>query len=287
MPPRANWKGYLKLSLVSCPVALYPATSAGAHTHFNIINRKTGHRVHNQVVDAESGDPVPEEDRVKGYRDKGGRYVLVEEDEFERVALESTHTIDIEAFVPRTDVDEIYFDTPYYIVPNDKSGQEAFVVIREAMEREGLVGLARVVLYRREHLLMLQPRGKGLLAMTLRFASEVRDADDYFDDIPATRVTKDMLALAVHILDQKKERFDPGAYKDRYETALSALIKAKRSGKELPEAPEAPTGNVVSLMDALRQSVKGARGGKRAAPQRRTKARAPARRGGRRLKKAG
>jgi DNA end-binding protein Ku len=287
MAPRANWKGYLKLSLVSCGVALYPATSASARVHFNIINRKTGHRVHNEIVDAETGDPVPDQDRVKGYRDKGKHYVLVEDEELDRVALESTHTIDIEAFVPREEVDAIYFDTPYYIVPSDKAGQEAFAVIRDAMEQEGLVGLARVVLYRRERLLMLQPRGKGILAMTLRYADELRDADTYFDDIPKMRVTKDMLDLAVHILNKKKEHFDPDAFKDRYEAALTALIKAKRGGKELPEASEPPASNVVSLMDALRESVKGerGRGGKQSRAKRHRSA--PSRRGRRHLKKAG
>jgi DNA end-binding protein Ku len=155
MAPRSNWKGYLKLSLVSCAVALYPATSTSGRVRFNIINRKTGHRVHNQIVDAESGKPVDEEDRVKGYKSENGRYILLEEEDIEKVALESTHTIDIEAFIPRAEVDEIYLDESHYIAPTDKVGLEAFAVIRDAMEKEDLVGLARVVLYRRDLLLIV------------------------------------------------------------------------------------------------------------------------------------
>ena len=162
MAPRPNWKGYLKLSLVSCSVALYSATTTSQRIRFNIINKKTGNRVRNQVVDAETEEPVEKEDRVKGYQIEKGQYVLVEDEELDEVALESTHTIDIEAFVPRSEVDEIYLDKSYYIVPNDKVGKEAFAVIREAMKKEDLVGIARVVLYRRERILMLAPRGKGI-----------------------------------------------------------------------------------------------------------------------------
>ena len=292
MAPRANWKGYLKLSLVSCAVALFPATSTSQRVRFNIINRETGHRVHNQVVDAETGEPVEEEDRVKGYKVEGGRYILLEEEDIERVALESTHTIDIEAFVPRDEVDEIYLDESYYIVPDDKVATEAFAVIREAMSRQDLVGLARVVLYRRERLLMLQPRGKGLMATTLRYRNEVREADKYFDDIPDVKISSDMLELAVHILTSKKKHFDPSKFEDRYEKALTDLIKAKRAGKELPGPPEPPPSNVVNLMDALRKSVQAERGGgaahrpqarRQTAPRSASHRRTPARR---RVKKA-
>jgi DNA end-binding protein Ku len=292
MAPRSNWKGYLKLSLVSCAVALYPATSTSGRVRFNIINRKTGHRVHNQIVDAETGKPVDEEDRVKGYKAESGRYILLEEEDIERVALESTHTIDIEAFIPREEVDEIYLDESHYIAPTDKVGLEAFAVIRNAMEKEELVGLARVVLYRRERLLMLTPRGKGILATTLRYENEVRDADTYFDDIPNVKISSDMLELATHILRTKKAKFDPSKFQDRYEKALTQLIKAKRAGKELPEPPEPPESNVINLMDALRKSVQSEkRGGssKRSTARRQRASRSTARgRGsGRRLKKAG
>src|SRR3954471_24048943 len=178
MAPRANWKGYLKLSLVSCAVALFPATSTSERVRFNIINRETGNRVRYDVVDAETGDEVPKEDRVKGYKIAGNSYVLLDEEELDAVALESTHTIDIESFVPRDEVDEMYLDESYYLAPNDKVAYEAFAVIREAMKKENLVGLARVVLYRRERILMLQPRGKGLMATALRYKAEVRAEED-------------------------------------------------------------------------------------------------------------
>ena len=235
MAPRASWKGYLRLSLVSCAVALFPATTQRDRVHFNVINRKTGHRVRYHVVDAVSGEDVPQEDRVKGYKvGKGGGkhdYVLLEEDELDEVALESTHTIEIESFVARDEVDELYLDESHYLVPQDKTGTEAFAVICEAMRDEGLVGIGRVVLYRRERLLMLSPRGKGMMGTALRYRNEVRDAEDYFDDIPHVKVGKDMLDLAKHILKTKRARFDPEKFEDRYESALKKLIAAKRAGR--------------------------------------------------------
>jgi DNA end-binding protein Ku len=261
MAPRANWKGYLKLSLVSCAVALFPATTTAQRTRFNIINRETGNRVRNLVVDAETGEPVEDEDRVKGHRLKSGDYVLLEEEEIENVALESTHTIEIESFVSRNEVDEIYLDESFYLVPDDDVAAEAYAVIREAMRKTDMVGLARVVLYRRERLLMLQPRGKGLVATAIRYRNEVRDDADYFDDIPSVKISPDMRDLAVHIIKSKAGRFDPSQFEDRYEKALIDLIKAKRVGKE-PPAPSAPQpSNVINLMDALRRSVKAERGG--------------------------
>jgi DNA end-binding protein Ku len=267
MAPRANWKGYLKLSLVSCAVALFPATSTTSRVRFNIINKQTGNRVRYEVVDAETGDPVEEEDRVKGFKIEGNRYVLFEEEELDQVALESTHTIDIESFVPVDEVDRIYLDESYYIVPNDEVAQEAFAVIREAMRKEELVGLARVVLYRRERLLMLEPRDEGLLATALRYKNEVRDAKPYFEDVENVRVPADMLKLATHILETKKAHFDPSQFEDRYEDALRDLIKAKRGGKPLPEPAAPRPSNVINLMDALRRSVEAESGpkGRRAA----------------------
>jgi DNA end-binding protein Ku len=259
MAPRPNWKGHLKLSLVSCAVALYPATSTSQRIRFNIINRKTGDRIRNDIVDAETGQPVEPEDRVKGYEFEKGRYVLVEEDELDNVALESTHTIDIEHFVPMAEVDRIYLDESYYLVPQDKMAQEAFAVIREAMREEDLVGLARVVIYRREHLLLLAPRGKGLMATALRYQSEVRNEKSYFDEIEDIKVPADMLKLAVQILESKKGHFDPSKFEDRYENALMALIKAKRAGKAPPALSEERPSNVINLMDALRKSARGDR----------------------------
>jgi DNA end-binding protein Ku len=256
MAPRANWKGYLKLSLVSCAIALFPATTTSSRIRFNIINRETGNRVRNEVVDAETGEPVPDEDRVKGYKVEGGQYILFDEEELDKVALESTHTIEIESFVPVKDVDRIYLDESFYLVPDDKVAQEAFAVIREAMRAENKVGLAKVVLYRRERLLMLEPRGRGLLATALRYKNEVRDAGAYFDEIPDIKVPKDMVDLAVHIIESKSAKFDPSKFEDRYEEALAELINAKRMGKALPKAPASRPSNVINLMDALRRSVR-------------------------------
>lgn len=275
MAPRPNWKGYLKLSLVSCSVALYTATSTSSRIRFNIINRETGNRVRNLVIDAETEEPVEPDDRIKGYEVEKDRYILVEDEEFDKVALESTHTIDIEAFVPRDEVDEIYLDETYYIVPNDKVSQEAFAVIREAMRKEDLVGIARVVLYRRERILMLQPRGKGVIATALRYRTEVREEEDYFSDIPDTKLPADMLDLAIHILKSKKTKFDPVQFEDRYETALVDLLKAKQAGKPLPKAAEVKPSNVINLMDALKRSVKAEQG----TSPRRASTRGTARRG--------
>jgi len=290
MAPRPTWKGYLKLSLVSCAVAMYTATSTSSRIRLNIINRETGNRIRNQAIDSETGDVVENENKVKGYEVDDGRYVLLEEDELDEVALESTHTIDIETFVDRGEVDEIYLDESFYIVPNDEVAYEAFAVIREAMKKTNMVGLGRVVMHRRERLLMLQPRGKGLAATALRYKPEVRKEDAYFDEIPTVKVPTDMLQLAEHILEQKKGHFDPDKFEDRYEDALSTLIKAKRAGKEPPTSPSPKPSNVINLMDALRRSVKGGKG--EAAPKsgRTTAKRASAKKKttkAKRLKKAG
>ncbi len=284
MAPRPNWKGFLKLSLVSCAVALYPATTTNQRIRFNIINRKTGNRIRNEVVDVDTGEPVEAEDRVKGYQFEKGQYVLVEEDELDNVALESTHTIDITEFVPMSDVDTIFLDESFYLVPQDATAQEAFAVIREAMRKEELAGLARVVIYRREHLLILRPRGKGLLATALRYKNEVRDEKDYFDDIENIKIPPDMLKLAVHILETKRGHFNPEKFEDRYESALQDLIKAKRSGKAPPIVSEPQPSNVINLMDALRRSAQNDR--KRPAA-RRSGARLKRATGRRKVKRAG
>jgi DNA end-binding protein Ku len=279
MAPRPNWKGFLKLSLVSCAVALYPATSTSERIRFHIINRKTGNRIRNDIIDAETGQPVEPEDRVKGYEVEKGQYVLLEDEELDNVALSSTHTIDIDKFVPMSEVDRIYLDESFYIVPQDEMAQEAFAVVREAMRKEDLAGLARVVIYRREHLLLLRPRGKGLMATTLRYKDEVRDEKDYFDDIANVKVPADMLKLASHILESKKGHFEPDKFEDRYENALKALITAKRAGKAPPVLSEPRPSNVINLMDALRRSASADRRHSAAAPKNGNhRKRAPARR---------
>jgi DNA end-binding protein Ku len=281
MAPRANWKGYLKLSLVSCPVALFPAASSSERVSFHLINSETHNRLKQQYVDSVTGDLVDSSDRMRGYEIAKNEYVPVSDEELEDVALESTHTIEIEQFVPRKQVDEVYFDSHYYIAPDDKVGEESFAVIREAMRQRDVVGLARVVLFRRERILMIEPRGKGLMATTLRYDYEVRDEDAYFDDIGDTHVGKEMLDLANHIIDTKKGKFDPATFKDRYQDAVVDLIRAKRAGKPIAAPKPSRPSNVINLMEALRRSVDAETKGEAKAPARAassTKRRAPAKR---------
>ena len=256
MAPRANWKGYLKLSLVSCPVQLFPATSSKDRVAFHLLNRETGNRLKRKLVDPETDEAVESDDQVKGYQIAKNEYVLVEEDEIDSVAIESTHTIEIETFVPRGEIDETYLDTPYYLTPDGKLGEEAFAVIREAMNRQKVVGIGRVVLYRRERPIMLEPRGKGLVATTLHYAYEVRKDEDYFEDIGSPELPDEMLDLASHIIGRKMSSFDPKRFEDRYQDALLELIKAKQEHRPVRAAKGAARpSNVVSLMDALRRSM--------------------------------
>jgi Ku protein len=262
MAPRAYWKGSLKLSLVSCPVALYPASTAAEKTRFHMINRETGNRLKQQMVDAETGDVVEGEQKGRGYELTKGRYVEVEKDELEAVQIESNHTIDIDSFVPADEIDKRYLSHPYYIVPDGKAGADAFAVIRDAMKDQDRVALARIVLTNREHIIAIEPMGKGLLGTTLRYPYELRDEADYFDDIKSPKISKDMVELASHILRSKAAHFDPEKFKDEYESALKALVKRKAAGKPVKAAErEERTSNVVSLMDALKQSLKGGKGG--------------------------
>lgn len=254
--PRSNWKGYLKLSLVSCPVQLFPATSTKERVSFHLLNRETGNRLRRRLVDPETEQAVETSDQVKGFEVGKNEYLVMEEDELDTVAISSNHTIDIETFVPRTEIDEAYLDAPYYLTPDGKLGEEAFSVIREAMREKNVVGIGRVVLYRRERPIMLEPRGKGLVATTLRYAYEVRKDSDYFDDIGDVEVPGEMLDLASHIIGRKMAQFDPTRFEDRYQNAVLELIKAKQ--QHLPVTSAAPSpkpGNVVSLMDALRRSI--------------------------------
>jgi DNA end-binding protein Ku len=256
MAPRPYWKGYLKLSLVSCPVALYPASTQAEKTHFHQINTKTGHRLRQQMVDEETGRVVESDQKGRGYELSKGRYVPIDDDELKGVQLESTHTIDIDSFVPKDEIDERYIEKPYYLVPNDETGEDAFSVIRDAMQEKGRVALARIVLAHREHILAIQPYEKGMLAVTLRYPYELREPQSYFHGIPKKRMPKDMVSLAEHILESKAGHFDPSRFKDQYETALKKLVQRKAKGKtiEPPEEQEEPS-NIINLMDALRQSV--------------------------------
>ena len=256
MAPRADWKGYLKLSLVSCAVNLYPASSTSSRVSFNTINRKTGNKVKRQFVDAESGEVVENEDQAKGYPVAKDSYLLVGDDELDKIQIESTHTIEIEKFVPRAEIDPRYYDAPYYIAPSERVAEEAFAIIRDAMRDEKVVGLGKVVIARRERIMMLDPLGKGLLGVALRYGSEVRSEDAYFDDIPELKLPEEMADLAHVIIERKAGHFQPEEFTDRYEDAVVELIRAKQTGMpaKVTEQVSRPT-NVVSIMDALRKSI--------------------------------
>ena len=255
MAPRAYGKGYLRLSLVSCPIQLFPATSEREKVRFHQLNRETGNRIRYVKVDAESGDEVAADDIVKGYEVSKGNYIEMEPDELDAVEIESTRMIDIDQFVPRKEIDELYMKDPYYIVPDGDVGAQAFAVIREAIKKEGMIALGRVVFTNREHVIALEPRGNGLMGLTLRYPYEVRDEKDYFDDIPNETVPKDMLELATHIVQSKAGHFKPDKFEDHYETALRDLIKRKQDGKPIEKAKEREPARVIDLMEALRKSA--------------------------------
>lgn len=273
MAPRANWKGYLKLSLVSCEIALYPASSASERVRFNRINRQTGNRLKQLLVDAGTDEPVDRHDQVKGYQVAKNSYVQVEDDELDAIKIESTHTIDVESFVKSEEVDKRYLDAPYYIAPEGKVGLEAFTVIRDAMRDKGRAGLGRVVISRRERMVLLEPFENGILATLLRYPYEVRGHEAYFEDIPDVDIPEEMRDLAAHIVERKAAKFDPSTFEDRYENAVVELLKSKEAGRPATPIPEAPRpSNVINLMDALRQSIAAEKGG---APQKLSKPKAP------------
>jgi DNA end-binding protein Ku len=256
MAPRANWKGFLRLSLVTCPVALFPATSDSEKISFNQINKNTGHRIRYMKVDADTGEEVTSDDITKGYKVDTDTYVEVSKDDLENIALESTRTIDIDEFVPRSDIDQRFAIRPYYLVPDGKVGHDAYAVIRETIRQMDMVAIGRLVLTSREHIIALEPLKNGLMGTLLRYPYEVRSEDEYFDDIQDVKVTKDMLDLAKHIVQQKASEFNPDKFEDRYESALAELINRKRNGERITAVgkPRAGT-NVVDLMSALRQSL--------------------------------
>jgi DNA end-binding protein Ku len=270
MAPRAYWKGYLKLSLVSCPIALFPATSERDKIRFHQINKETGNRIKYRKVDAETGEEVDAGDIVKGYEVGKGEYLELEPEELESVALESKRIIDIDEFVPKDEIDELYLANPYYIVPDGEVGQQAFAVIREAIRQKEMVAIAKVVFTSREHVIALEARGNGLLGVTLRYPYEVRKEKDYFDDIPDEKIPKDMLELAGHIVETKAGHFDPDKLEDRYEDALEDLLERKQSGKPIEPPPAREPAKVINLMDALRRSVEAQKPSQRRQAPRRT-----------------
>lgn len=253
---RPYWKGHLKLSLVTCPVALYPASSQSGRTRFHQINRKTGNRLRQMMVDSETGKPVDKDNKGRGYEVAKGKYVEIAPEELDAVEAESTRTIDIETFVPEEEIDKRYYERPYYIVPDDKSGEEAFGVIRDAMKDKGRVALGRIVFANREHIMAIEPWDKGMLGTTLRYDHEVRDTKEVFSSIGNSRVPKEMIELATHILEKKAGHFDPKKFEDSYELALRKLVKKKASGGVIERAePTDETSNVIDLMAALKQSL--------------------------------
>jgi len=257
MAPRPYWKGYLKLSLVSCPVALYPATSEREKIQFNQINRKTGNRIRYLKVDEETGKEVEVDDIVKGYKVAKGQYIELEPEELEAIALESKRIIDIDEFVSRDEIDDLYFNNPYYIIPDGEVGRQAFAVIREAIKKEGMVAIGTVMFTTREHIIALEARGKGLVGVTLRYPYEIRKEADYFDDIPDEKIPNDMLELASHIVESKTARFEPAKFQDHYENALIELLKKKRAGRKVERVADRAPPKIINLMDALRRSAKG------------------------------
>ena len=257
MAPRAYWKGFLRLSLVSCPIQLFPATSEREKISFNQINKETGNRIRYRKVDEDTGEEVRPDEIVKGYQVDKGRYVEINDEEIGAIALESTKTIEIDEFVPRAEIDDLYLIRPYYIAPDGKVGQDAFAVIRDVIRQMNMVAIGRVVLTSREHVIALEARGKGLMGTLLRYPYEVRDENEYIDDIQNLKLSKDMMDLAQHIVKTKTGHFEPDKFEDHYEAALKELVEKKMKGIKI-EAPRErgePT-KVINLMDALRRSVR-------------------------------
>jgi DNA end-binding protein Ku len=259
MAPRTFWRGYLKFSLVTCPVAMAPATSERAKLRFRVLNARTGNEVDSRYVDAETGKPVREEDEAKGYPVAEDRYVILEDEELEAVALESTRTIDVETFVPRDSIGWIWLDTPHYLLPDDEVGEEAFAVIRESMTATGTVGIARLVLYRRERVVMVEPRGKGMVLWTLRYGDEVRRPSDLPE--PEAEPDPKLVKLMRSLVKAKVRDWSDRMVQDPVQDRLREIIEAKRAKRKKPprepkaKPPEATDGKVVSIMDALRKSV--------------------------------
>ncbi|HEX4766066.1 MAG TPA: Ku protein [Lichenihabitans sp.] len=256
MARHAVWKGYLRLSLVNCAVALYPATTEATRIHFHKLNRETGHRLKIHMVDEETGEEVPTDRQARGYEVAKGRSVIIEPEDIDKLALESTHVMEITEFTARRDIDPLYFDRPYFLIPDDKASAEAFAVIREAMQQRKVAALSKLVMHEREHILLLEPRGNGIVATLLHWPYEMRDEAEIMAEVPAPpKITADLLDVASDLIDRKMGKFDPAKFKDRYEAALKELVEAKRAGKRLvaPKPTSATTGSEV--FEALRASL--------------------------------
>ena len=257
MAPRPAWKGYLKLSLVTCAVELSGATTQSEKVSFRTLNRQTGNAVRRQYMDSASGKPVDEKSEVRGYEVEKDEFLIIEDEEIEAVQIESSHTLSLDSFVEKADVDPVYIEKPYYLTPADKVSEEAFAVIRQALEDKKMAGLARIVLYQRERPCLIEPFGKGMLLTTLRYGDTVRQAEEAYDGIDKAKPDQDLLELAIRTIERKKGKFDPATFEDRYEKAVLDLIKSrKKSGKKVAvrETEEKPS-NVINLFDALKKSL--------------------------------
>lgn len=254
MAPRANWRGFIKFGELNCPVALYTAASTSERISFHTLNRKTGNRVHRQYLDEETEEPVERDDQVKGIEVDNGRWLAFEPDEIAAAVPDSDKTLHLEQFIPCGEIDDVYFDKPYYLAPGE-AGSEAFVLLRDAMRKANVAGLARTVLFRRLRTVLIRPHGEGLIGTTLNFDYEIRSSEEAFADVPRLKIDKEMLELAKHIIKTKSGNFDPHAFDDRYEAAVVELVKAKIEGRKLPKKPAAATPEPVNLLEALRGSV--------------------------------
>jgi DNA end-binding protein Ku len=255
LAPRANWKGFLKVAEVTCPVALYTAASTSDRVAFHTINRETGHRIRRQFVDSDTGKPIEKDDQVKGYEVGRGDYVILEPEEVAAAVPESDKTLSVSAFVALEDIDDLYFDKPYYLAPSDKNGEEAFALIREGMRKKNVVAIAQAVLFRRVRNLLIRADDHGLIATTLNFDYGVRSAKGAFNDVPAMKIKGEMMELAKHVIKTKMGEFDPSKFEDRYEAALAGLVKAKLEGKTIEALKQPKREKVVNLMEALRESA--------------------------------
>lgn len=285
MAPRANWKGFLKIAEVNCPVALYTAASTSERIAFHTLNRATGHRIHRRFVDGETGKPVEHDDQVKGYEVSSGEYIVLEPEEVSAAVPQSDKTLAVSTFIGCNEIDDVYFDKPYYLAPSDRHAEEAFALIREGMRAKKVAALAQTVLFRRVRTLLIRAHGPGLVATTLKYDYEVRSSKDAFAEVPDLTIKGEMLQLAEHIINTKKGKFDPSEYDDRYEEALAELVKAKLEGRSLEVRKAPPPKKVVDLMAALRESAgmtkkQPARGSKPKAPAAKPKAEAPRRKAG-------
>jgi DNA end-binding protein Ku len=256
MAARASWKGHLKVGDLVCAVGLYTAVSVSDRISFNIVNRKTGHRVERQFIDGETGKPVERDDQVKGYRLDSGEYIVIEGEELADLVPESDKVLNVQSFVPDDEINKLYFDRPYYLAPVSEDDEEALALIARSMRDQKVAAIGEAVLFRKKRTVLIRPQNDAVIATTLSYDYEVRNAESVFKDIPEMKFDKEMLELAGHIIATKKGTFKPQEYEDRYETALAELVQAKIEGRAPPKKKQAPQGKVIDLMDALRQSAK-------------------------------